>query len=122
MTFESYKAELTSRFTDRLQAHKLWFPQVGMYAVLFAETMLAAPAAMVRCENTHRSHWKAPHECMGRLIKNKLAVFVPDDRHYVLTEAGTEWLAKLKARGLLKAAHQFAEAVEAYKTREGVES
>lgn len=122
MTFETYKAELTSRFTDRLQAHGLWFPQVGMYAVLFAETMLVVPAPMVRCENTHRSHWKAPHECMGRLIKNKLAVFVPEQRHYVLTEAGAVWQGKLKARGLLKVARQFADAVEAFKNREGVKA
>lgn len=118
MTFESYKAELTSRFSDRLKGHQVWFQNVGMYAVLFAETMLAAPAAMVRCENSHRSHWKAPNGCMGQLIKNKLAVFVPEERHYVLTELGLAWLAKLKARGLLKTARQFADAVEDFKKRE----
>jgi hypothetical protein len=59
---------------------------------------------------------------MGQLIKNKLAVFVPEQRHYVLTELGTAWLAKMKARGLLKTARQFAEAVEDFKKREGVKA
>lgn len=117
MTYESYKAELTAQFSQRLKAQGLWYPQIGMYAVLFAQTMVEAPAAMVPCAPSHRGHSKAPHECMGRLIVNKLAVFVPEQRHYALTQAGQEWLAKLKARGSIKTARLFAEAIEDHKKK-----
>jgi len=119
MTYKSYKAELGSRFRDAMMEAGLHVAGLGLAGVLGLDVLSKGPLAAVQSGAKRQSASKAPLEIMGQLIVNKFAVFVPAEKHYVITEAGCQWLAAVRKQGLLDLAHEYRMVLENYKREVG---
>lgn len=114
MTHLSYRAEITSRFRDLLVRHGLYRSGMGLYVIRDLQT-LAATGPMAAIPTARARETKAPLDGMGRLIKEKLAIFDPHTKSYDATPAGRDWLAQMQAKGLLMRVADAIRSIEAFK-------
>lgn len=93
----SYTSTDRAQFQTNCQRHGLHMPNCGPAAVILLRTLRLT---VITQEERGESHGRG-YNALGTLIKNKLAVYDPTARHYAITPAGRDWLAKVDLHGLM---------------------
>lgn len=88
-------------FTRNVSKAMLAKPRCGILVVCALQRLIAQPlpCRAIKRDTRHQPPSDEPH--MGVMIAAGLAMLDREKQMYVATKAGREWIAKLKAAGLI---------------------
>lgn len=88
-------------FTRNVSKAGLSRPRCGVLVVCALQRLIAQPMPCREISRDTRHYAPSDERHMGAMIAAGLAMLDRETRHYVATNAGREWIAKLKAAHLI---------------------
>lgn len=88
-------------FTRNVSKAGLSRPRCGILVVQALQRLIEKPLPCREINRDTRHYAPSDERHMGAMIAAGLAILDRETRHYVATPAGREWIAKLKAAGLI---------------------